>query len=334
MKIKLLLPLALAIVAAGCNKSGKLAQPSAQTQPTGPVELKVKWPVGERIVQEMDTKMNMELAIPGQPAPQKQDMTLGQEYGLTVLKERPDGGHEVEMEFLKASMAVTTGGKTVLEYDSAKKSSDDKENPVADIFGKIIGSKLQFYFDASNQVERVEGVNELLDRLSSGPQANALGPFKSAMFNKERFTEDIMGANRFLPSKAVQPGDTWPIKQQIEMGALGVVSVDFDCAFQKWEQHGERNCARIEVQGTFNSTPDANAKPTALSMTIQNGDSSGVFWFDPELGTTIDTTLNQDLKMVMKIPVNRPGFPNAPVQMQIITNQMSQISNIKLVSVK
>ena len=30
-----------------------------------------------------------------------------------------------------------------------------------------------------------------------------------------------MSANRFMPPKAVKPGDTWPIKQSFEMGPLG-----------------------------------------------------------------------------------------------------------------
>ena len=103
--------LALSLPWVGCNKSGKLDTASTFKPPSGPVELKLKWPLGERIVQDMDMKQNMELSMPGQPAPMKQDMTMGQEYGLTVLKENPDGGHEVEMEFLSARMGDGDGGQ-------------------------------------------------------------------------------------------------------------------------------------------------------------------------------------------------------------------------------
>jgi hypothetical protein len=281
----------------------------------------------------MDIKMNMELSIPGQPSPTKQDMTMGQEYGLTVLKETPDGGHEVEMEFLSARMGVAAGGKTVLEYDSTKKSANDNANPAADIFGKIVGSKIQYFLDASNEVERIEGVDELVNRLSSGGQADGLASFRESMFSKDRFMQ-IMSVNRYMPPKAVQPGDTWPVKQSFEMGPLGTMTMDFDGTFQKWEMHGQRNCARLEFQGTIKSTPGTNANPTKLSMTITDGDFSGVSWFDPELGITIDTTMNQDIKMVMNLPMNSRGFPGAAGRMQTITNQMNQVVSIKLVSVK
>ena len=79
--------LALSLSGVGCNKSGKLDKASTFTPPSGPVELKLKWPVGERIVQSFDMKQNMEIFVPNQPDSIKQNMTMGQEYGLTVLKE-------------------------------------------------------------------------------------------------------------------------------------------------------------------------------------------------------------------------------------------------------
>ena len=324
--------LALSLSWVGCNKSGKLDKRSEFKAPGGPVELKLKWPVGEHIVQDMDMKMNMELSIPGRPAPMKQDMNLGQEYGLSVLKETPGGGHEVEMEFLNARMSIAMGGKT-MDYDSAKKTSADKANPMANMFGKLVGSKIQYFLDASNEVERIEGVDELENRLSSGSQADGLAPFRESMFSKDRFKQ-MMSANRYLPPMAVQPGDTWPNTQSFEMGPLGTMTMDFNSTFQSWEMHGKRNCARIESQGTIKSTPGTNANPTGLSMTITAGDFTGISWFDPELGITIDTTMNEDMKMVMNIPTNPRGKAGAAGRMQTITNQMNQIITIKLVSVK
>ena len=324
--------LALSLSWVGCNKSGKLDKRSEFKAPSGPVELKLKWPVGECIVQDMDMKMNMELSLPGRPAPIKQDMNLGQQYGLTVLKETPGGGHEVEMEFLNARMSIAMGGKT-MDYDSAKKTSADKANPMANMFGKLVGSKIQYFLDASNEVERIEGVDELENRLSSGSQADGLAPFRESMFSKDRFKQ-MMSANRYLPPMAVQPGDTWPNTQSFEMGPLGTMTMDFNSTFQSWEMHGKRNCARLEFQGNIKSTPGTNANPTAMSMTISEGDFTGVSWFDPELGITIDTTLNEDIKMVMNIPTNPRGKAGAAGQMQTITNQMKQVLTIKLVSVK
>ncbi len=324
--------LALSVSWMGCNKSGKLNEPSTFKPASGPMELKLKWPLGERIVQDMDMKQTMEFSMPGQPGPMKQDMDMGQEYGLTVLKETPGGGHEVEMEFLSARMNSAMGGKTVLDYDSTKKSSAGKANEVSDIFGKVVGSKIQFFLNASNEVERMAGVDELVNRLSSGAQAQMLGMLKS-MFS-ESSLKQMMNDYRSLPGKAVQPGDTWPVQFDFPMERMGIMVVDFNVTFQSWEMHGKRNCARLEFQGTIKTKPDPSSNPTGMSISSLDGTSSGVSWFDPELGIFIDASRNQDINMVMAIPMNMRGNKGASGQIQSITNQMSQILTIKLASVK
>ena len=235
-KLLIAVTLALSLLWVGCNKSGKLSEASKFKTPSGPVELKLKWPVGERVVMDMDTKMNNEIFIPNQPNSMKQDMTMGQKYGLTVLKETPGGGHEVEMEFLSARMEMAMGGKTMLSYDSAKKSSDDKQNQaikqVSAMFQQIIGFKIQYFLDASNEVERIEGVDELVGRLAPGGPADQLAAFKGTMFSKDRFKQ-MMSASRFLPPKPVQPGDTWPIKQSLEMGPIGHLGSEFRLHFSE-----------------------------------------------------------------------------------------------------
>ena len=76
------------------------------------------------------------------------------------------------------------------------------------------------------------------------------------------------------------------------------------------------------------------ANPTGVTITILDGSSSGVTWFDPEIGKTIDTTMNQDITMVIRVPMNPGGNRGGTGQMQNLTNQMTQTLNIKLTSVK
>jgi len=316
----------------GCNKSGKLSTASTFTPPAGAVELKPKWPLGEHVVQSMELKQNSEISVPNQPSPIKQDVTLGQEYGLTVLKENADGGHEVELEILGLRMTMTMGGKPMMNYDSAKKSPGDKANPVAGMFQKIIGAKVQYFMDASNRVERIEGVDAMVERMTAGGPADATTGLKS-MFNDGYFKQ-IMDSSRYLPSKPVQPGDTWPVQMEIAMGPIGIMTIDNTVSFQSWEQHGKRTCARLEFQGTLKSKPDPNSKLAGMTMSISDGNTSGVSWFDPELGIIIETTVNQDMNMNMTVPVNPRGNGAAAGKTQTITSVMKQEITVKLESVK
>ena len=324
--------LALSLTQLGCNKSGKLGESSTFKTPSGAVELKLKFPQGERIVQAMDMKQTSEISIPGQPAPTKQDTTMGIEYGLTVLQATPDGGREVEMEFLSARMKTMTAGRTTLDYDSTKKSTAGKPNPLDGIYGKIVGSKIRFFLDATNGVERIEGVDDMMTRLQAGATPADLAPLKSIY--TEGYFKHLMQANEYMPPKAVQPGDTWPVQIEVPVGMMGNLVLNYDFTLKSWEMHGKRNCARLEFSGTIKSTPDTNASPTGMSFNILGGNSSGISWFDPEIGMTIDTTLNQDITMLMRVPMNTGGNRGGAGQMQTLTNQMTQVEHVTLSSVK
>jgi hypothetical protein len=336
--------LVLGLSGVSCSKSskpspGKLDQVSTFKTPAGPVVLKAKWPTGERVVQSLDLKQNMEITVPNQPQPIKQDVTMGQEYGLTVLKENPDGGHEVELEFLNARMAAMQGGQTVFSYDSTKKAAADNANPalaaaqqtVAAMFQNIIGSKVQFFLDASNQVERVEGLDTLTSKLGPGGQNDATASIKH-IFSKNYLTQ-MLGGSQYLPSKPVQPGDTWPLQVEYEVEQLGTLVIDISTTFVNWETHGKRTCARLEFQGTFKTKPGQKPASTGMTMDIQEGNSSGVTWFDPELGKVIETIANQDIKMAMTMTTTRPGFPKGGVT-QSLDMLLKQVVTTKLESVK
>jgi hypothetical protein len=333
----IIVTLALSLSGMGCNKSGKLDTASTFTAPSGPIELKLKWPVGEHIVQNLDMKMNMDINVPNQPNPIKQDMIMGQKYALSVLKENADGGHEVEMEFLGIRMKVDQGGKTQVEFDSAQTASKDRKDPGTREFQKmfqgIVGAKIKFFLDASNRVERVEGFEEITKQLTAGgPRGGNSG--LDSLFS-EGYFKQMMDGNRYLPSKPVQPGDSWPVQMEVSMGPVGTLQINYTVTFQSWEQHGKRTCARLETQGTLKTKTEASAASNGMTMSITDGDTSGISWFDPELGMIIETVVNQNMKMNMTVPANpRAKTPATAGKTQTISTVMKQEVTMKLESVK
>ena len=132
---------------AGCRKSTVVKQTTST--PNGPVELKFKWPVGRTMVQHMTLKQHAEVSS-RDLAPMKQDMDTDQDYRLTVLRETPDSGHEIEIEFLEVRLSLKKADQTI-KYDSTKKVPD-KPDPAVTMFSKMIGAKLVYAINASNRV--------------------------------------------------------------------------------------------------------------------------------------------------------------------------------------
>lgn len=118
------------------------------------------------------------------------------------------------------------------------------------------------------------------------------------------------------------------------MGMFGNLAMNYDFTFKRWEMHGKRNCARLEFSGVVTSTPDTKPSPTGMTINDLHGSFSGTSWFDPEIGKTIDTTMNQDISMTIRLPMSQLGIRGAAGQMQTLTNQVTQVQTIKLSSVK
>lgn len=324
---------ALVLSGASCKKSADthstpLPPATTKTAPAGPVELKLKWFPGQRIVQTLDVRHTAEISGAGMPSPMKQDMDMGQTFAISVLKDLPDGGHDVEMEFLSAKMRMTMGGRSLIDYDSSHKSSGAATNPAAATFQNLIGAKIRFFLNASNQVEAVMGVDELQKRMASGSKNDPAGVLKSML--SEDYFRQMMEHNRGLPPKPVVPGDSWPVHQEITMGDLGKMDMDFTYTLKDWEKRGERYCARIGFDGIIKSK--LNQIPSAPGMTIdiKDGKSSGETWFDLDFGMFVDTTMNQEINMLMTVPIpQQRGRPNAP-KSQTVTNIITQAITIKM----
>ncbi|MGA9452567.1 MAG: hypothetical protein WBW41_14625, partial [Verrucomicrobiia bacterium] len=167
----------------------------------------------------------------------------------------------------------------------------------------------------------------LMNALTVGGRADAANSMKS-MFNEGSLKQMIGGQH--LPSKPVQPGDSWPVQTDITMGDLGTMAMDYTFDFVRWETHGKRTCARLEFQGTMKSKANPDAATTGTSVSVQNGDSSGVTWFDPELGMVIETIMTQNINMNMTVPMYGRGKGAT----QTMTLVMKQAITMKLNSVK
>jgi hypothetical protein len=308
--------LALGVCLTGCGKSGG---DDAATSTNGPVELKMKWPVGRQLVQEMDMKDSSEFRLPKEPAPRQQEMSSGQQYRLTVVQAEPDGGHEVELEFLRARMKMAAGGRTIWDFDSDNKAPSPSMPAAANIFGKFVGAKIRYFLDASNNVVRLEGVEDLLNRVSAGVAPQEVAPFRTML--NDGYFKQMMSQNLYLPQKPVQPGDTWPVKLEIPLGTVGSLEMNMHFTFRSWETHAERTCARLDFDGTVRSSPP---KPGSIIQGM-DGTLTGTSWFDPKLGIISDNKLNEDISMVMAMK----GDGNLP-----LTNHMIQTMDLHLVSVK
>jgi hypothetical protein len=330
---------AIALAFAGCKNSSDTPQadtsaagganaPAAAGQPDDAATLKLRWPVGGRFGHRMEVAQTTQIpAMPGIPGsrPATQEMNMGQDYSLKVLSERQGGGREVELEFQSVNLSVSVGGNEVLGFDTRGEATGDESNPAVRPFRQMVGQKLTLLFDASNTVERVEGMKEFQQKVfgnsdgSSNPMA--------AMFNEDS-VKQLVSQGRDLPAQPVKPGATWPSKFEVTMGPLGKVTLDLTYTFKGWEQREQRRCAALTFTGSIGANMGDPSNPVGAMMSVAGGQCSGKSWFDPARGMIIDSLFDQTIQMRMKLPVPPGGGGGAAPPVE---TSLKQNVSIKLV---
>lgn len=332
--------------------------------PAGPVELKEKWASGAHIVRETELKQTSEINIPG-IRPVKSELSLASQHACTAVKELLGGGREVELEHLSFRFEINSRG-WLYRYDSARSSEADQPE-VANLFEKVLCAKVRCFLDANSHVERMEGADELVKRLNffwgaklkpdttwdkealdkvltrirpgEGLQFESITWGLKSLFDEDYFKSKL--ERRFLPDKAVQPGDIWTFSRKSRKRNWGFLNMSVQregtVTFSSWDMRAERLCARLEFHGTEKMSPEKNG-PQAGSETargvgpvgaVTEGTFSGVVWFDPELGRVIEVNVNNDFKVTSnKIAI---PSPSAKPAIQVVADHYHQVITERLV---
>lgn len=302
-KLNGILQIGAAIVcvwAAGCSKSKESANAPAggasggiQTEPSGPVTMRLKWQPGRQYDQEMTMAQTSKMSEPGVAQTVDQTMNMIQRYSITALRTTTNGGMELELKFTGQQVNGTFNGRTVLDFDSARPESQDGKNPAAPLFRKMIGVRIKYVLDANGKVVQIEGLQDALKQMSAGdPQAEAL---MKGLLSEETIKQWVERGEG-LPGKPVKVGDSWPVKIELKNAQAGTVKMEMTYTFKGWQEHDGHKCALLDFTGTITSHPGASST-NAPQITMDNGKISGKTWFDPDQGMVLETTSEQGLTL-------------------------------------
>lgn len=323
--------LAGSLILLGCSKAkdnktpsntatGNAARPpgNAAAPASGPAQLQVKWTVGKKYSYQMEIAQNSETPLPGMPKPMVQANKMAFGYSISVPKELPNGGRELEIEFTNVKMEAQNSGRTVLSFDSDKDAaSDDPKNSSALVLRRMIGARLKLLADATGKIERVEDFDQFEARLSGNGGAGSAALVKT-MFNEDSLKQ-LCDPSLMLPAKPVSVGDTWPIKTTMKMAPVGDLTFNLKGAFKRWDDLDTRRCARLEFTGNISSKPDAAQGQSPVQ--IEKDKLSGEVWFDPELGMMVVADHRQE----MTLKITTRGNP--------LSATMTQKTSVRLIEV-
>lgn len=293
----------------GPTPAGEPPAPEAP-KPEPANEFKAKWPLSERLVQRLETTADIEVQNPAPATAVKMALPTGQsltqvlELAFTALKERTNGGHEVEVEVLAITTTNKFGTNASVFTSRSDPKQDPKNNQLASPLRKLVGGKVRYLTTPEGKVEKLEGGPQFRSKGTVGA-----GPFALAALASQFSDEAIKGWNTLhtgLPEQPVKPGDTWPFNKSQGYGPAAL-SLDATNTFKGWEQRDGRKVARLDQAGVIAIKPPAGANPSALTVTLDEGAKfAGQAWFDPALGALVESTLTAEFGIKIGT-ANSPG---------------------------
>jgi hypothetical protein len=252
--------------------------------------------------------------VHNQPQPVVQEVKLIQGFDFSVLKQLANGGYQLELKFGSETMNVSQGGNTVASFDSTQSQAQDANNPVAPVLRAMIGARIEYFTDANGKVERLEGVDELAQRVAASGKPQAQANFQQ-MFNAETLKRYGSFADA-MPGHPVSVGDSWPYQEDATT-AIGIIKVAMNYTFKNWEQFRGRQCVHVNAAGDISTKSISTAN--GMAVQIEKGRITGEFWYDPVLGMIVE--VNNDQNMTLKIETRA----------QNMTSQFNQTVRMALV---
>lgn len=342
-----MLIMAAAALLAGCKKDGsgssggKNDGPITGSASDAPIKLEPAWRPGNTYIMRLERAQNSQ--VPGlrggggttNPAI---ETSYAQEYSLTITNGE-NGTRGAELEILGIELQVSRGEEQLINYDSQNKVVPrDPNNPMLAAFDKLVGGKVRYQFSADHKVLKVEGINDLFNRMEvpeGGDQAGrrrggmGAGMLRQAL-NEEVFRQmvDVSGA----PPNAVKIGETWPLHKDVNAPLVGKISIDITNTLRGWQERDGVKCARVEFTGALSSGGSTNAQrgPLGAQIAVKDGIVNGHYWYDPHMGITREMVSDQSYT----ISGTFPGGRGTNAQPRTISAPVRETTSVKLLEIK
>ena len=316
----------------GCGKPAG-SSPASEAPITGqpsdpPVEMKAEWKPGHRYLLHLE--MNQSAVSPWGRQTAPQETSVGQDCAITVTN-APGGGRGLELEIQSLAVESGSGENTWLRFDSLNKVTPS-EGPGVEQLEKLIGGRVRLLLDAGNKVVAVDGLKELAARAEDstgnvaantggkrgGRAVGGMTAFLIQRISSADYFKQIVETSS-LPQGAVRIGDSWTVQKEMPGNLVGTLVVNTTNILRGWQNHDNRNCARVEFAGALAIKPGRPENLTfGASTKLEDGQISGTSWFSPDVGFPIERTFTQSYTVTGMRTVwtggPRRSVTNAPVR--------------------
>jgi len=285
-------------------------------------DLKWKFEKDKSFYQELETRTSQKMTIMGMDVNQTQNQTFYFKWTPLEVKEKEV---VLEQEITGVKMDIKIGGNTIA-YDSTNPGAAN--NPLADFFKALLGSKFKVTLDTGSsppKVTKVEGRKEFLDKLGTANQA--MKPLLEAILSEDALRQMAEPTFAALPQKEVAKDETWKYNAELKLGPIGSYKTDYEYKYLGKDEK-EKELDKIGVTVTLTYTKPAGDQAAGLPFKIKDADlkgekATGTVFYDSKAGRVSSSSLDLTLNGTLDIEIGGMTTKVTLNQTQKTTSKMS-----------
>jgi hypothetical protein len=277
-----------------------LAALTATAAPVPPEDasgLRWKFEKGQTFYQVQTTRSSQTVTVAGSDLKQTQSLT----YVMSWTPEKQDGDRWILKQRIEAvKMEIDMGGNTIA-YDSTKPKA--AKGALDDFFAALIGCELHVTLDRTYQVQKVEGAEKLVKKLTGDrPEMQAL---LQGLLSEDALKEMANPMPISAPKGRVEKGDYWVREKVTDLGAVGRWVGRWQCSHAGKE--GRNIKLKVDAVKVEFQPPKADAAtPLPFKITASDFKSkniAGWLLFDPAKGRMHSAEMSMDLEGELTIEI-------------------------------
>lgn len=264
------------------------------------VTLKQKFEPGTRwMTTTMNIDQTMSTGPTGAISSKIQQMMV---MKMVVEKPNEQGEKTLTMTYERIVQNMSMGKMMNMSFDSA--APDDKQtSPMAQFMKPLVGSKIVVILDKDDKVKEIKGLDEMFGKIG-GNAGMAAGMKKS--FGDNAVKSMISQSQKMMPTQPVAVGESWKMKDKIEVPVIGELNYDIDLKLIDVSKKNGKNVATIEFSGMMTGTPqELKEMPEMpggkMELKEMKMTQKGQILFDIDAGRAITTDADQSMTMSMDI---------------------------------
>jgi len=258
----------------------------------------------------MVTTSNIDQEMMGQKM--KIDQKMEMVFTYEVIDVLPNHNFQIDYSIVKTKLNMNMNGKE-MNLDSESKNDTI---PAVNILKDINKVKLSLEINPKGQVEKLEGIDDLKNKIAGSPQ---LAQSMSMFSNEVNFSSFVSQSFGYFPEKEVGKGDKWTSFFKLPSLMNMETTLNFEVASM------DKHETILNVLSDVNMESPVEQSGMKMNMKMK-GTQTGTMTIDTRDGWFRASNLNQKFDMELRMKNPQSG---EEMEIPIVVNSVTNMAVIK-----